>query len=170
MKIQNYYRFFAEEYFIEKIKKEPDNYLNKILLAEVYLRNDKAYEATKVLKSLGDKATTSSFVMYRLAEAYSRAKNQTDYDKEMENIKNTDPESFYALELLYNEAMNSEKYIDADSICSKVKKHYGTNETTDPMGHQYCSKNKKTISALSTLASNSTKNIPIMAITCTSIT
>ena len=123
--------FFAEEYFIEKIKMEPDNYLDKILLAEVYLRNDKAYEATKVLKSLGDKAAISSFVMYRLAEAYSRAKNQTDYDKEMESIKNTDPESFYALELLYNEAINSEKYIDADSICSKVKRLYGTNETTD---------------------------------------
>ncbi len=121
--------FFAESYFEEQLKASPKNYLNYLVLAETYLRNDKAFEATQVLKRIEALAPASSFVSYRLAEAYQRAKNQTDYDKETENIKQNDPESFIALQELYNEATKSEKYTEATDICNKAKSLYGESPT-----------------------------------------
>jgi len=123
--------FFAEDFFIEKIKVSPENPLNSLLLAEIYLRNDKAYEATKILKVTEETAPISSLVSFRLAEAYLRANNQTDYDKEMGNIKRLDPNSFYGLQELYNESIKSEKYTDAVDICKKAKELYGENKTTE---------------------------------------
>jgi len=123
--------FFAEAYFSEKMAKEPSNPLNQILLSEVYLRNDKAYEATKVLKGLESEAPKSTLVSMRLAEAYSRANNQTDYDRVCEKIKQEDPNSFYAFQLKYNDAVNSEKYSDAEEVLKKALELYGENEITD---------------------------------------
>ena len=123
--------FFAEEYFSGEIAKNPDNQLFKILLSEIYLRNDKVYEATKMLKALEAKVPESSLISIRLAEAYGRAKNQTDYDQECEKIKQVDPKSFYALQLKYNDAVRSEKYSDAESVCKTAKDLYGANTITD---------------------------------------
>jgi len=123
--------FFAEDFFIGKLKESPENPLNSLLLAEIYLRNDKAYEATKILKSTEVAAPASTLVSFRLAEAYSRANNQTDYDKEMENIKRLDPNSFIGLQEAYNDAIKSEKYTDAVDICKIAKELYGENETTE---------------------------------------
>ena len=123
--------FFAEEFFTEKVKQSPANPLNSLLLGETYLRNDKAYEATKALKVLETMFPNSSLLAYRLAEAYTRAKNQTDYDKEMENIKRLDPNSFIGLQESFNEAVKSEKYTDAIEICNKVKGLYGESMVTE---------------------------------------
>ena len=90
--------FFAEEFHANNVKNFQQNPLYSVILAETYLRNDKAYEATKVLKSLEALTPKSTLNSYRLAEAFTRAKNQTDYDKEMENIKLNDPNSFFGLE------------------------------------------------------------------------
>lgn len=121
--------FFAETYFEEQLKSNPGNILNSFLLSETYLRNDKAFEATELLKKIETNYPLSSLVSYRLAEAFSRAKNQTDYDKEMENVKKNDPESFVALQEFFNEAVKSEKYADATDILHKAKTLYGDNFT-----------------------------------------
>ena len=123
--------FFAEEFFKDKIKSDSKNPLNYILLAETYLHNDKAYEATKTLKSLESFSGKSTVVSYLLYEAYIRAHNQTDYEKEMETIKNTDPDSYYSLDYSYDEAIKSEKYNDAVDICKKMKELYGASSNTD---------------------------------------
>ncbi len=123
--------FFAEEYFTEKIKSSPSNSLNSLLLGETYLRNDKSYEATKTLKELENLFPLSSLVSYRIAEAYSRSNNQTDYDKEMEKIKTHDPNSFTALEEAVKELMKTEKYDEALEICKKVKNLYGESTITE---------------------------------------
>lgn len=123
--------FFAESYLEEKVKAEPDNYLNYFALAETYLRNDKAFEATEILKKVESHVPNSSLVSYRLSEAYMRAKNQTDYDKETESIKRNDPESFIALTELYNDAIRSEKYSEATDICTKATQLYGESQTVE---------------------------------------
>jgi predicted Zn-dependent protease len=123
--------FFAEKFHTDKVSESPSNPLYYYMLAETYLHNDKAYEATKVLKKLEETTSTSTLCSYRLAEAYSRAKNRTDYDKEMGNIKRLDPNSFLGLQESYNEAVKSEKYTDAEDICKKAKELYGENPTTD---------------------------------------
>jgi tetratricopeptide (TPR) repeat protein len=123
--------FFAESFLEDKVKNEPGNPLNNIILAETYLRNDKSFEATGILKRLEEAAPVSSLISYRLSEAYQRANNQTDYDKEVENIKRNDPDSFNAFIELYNEAIKSEKYTEAADVCAKAKSLYGENAFTE---------------------------------------
>ena len=123
--------FFAEAFHANRVNQFPSNPLYSFILAETYLRNDKSYEATKILKSLQEVTPTSTLISYRLAEAYSRAKNQTDYDKEMENIKQYDPNSFFGLQESYKEAVKSEKYSEALDICKKVKELYGESFFTE---------------------------------------
>lgn len=123
--------FFAEDFFVAQIEKSKDNPLNYFLLSETYLRNDKSYEAIKALKhveSVWGKSTLSS---YRLHEAYVRAQNQTDYEQETETIKNTDPNSIFALQTKFDEAVESEKYTEAEEICGTTKKLYGESSITD---------------------------------------
>jgi predicted Zn-dependent protease len=123
--------FFAEKYFIDKIAADKENPLNYFLLAEVYLRNDKSYEAIKTLRTAEKLFGKSTLSSYRLYEAYYRAKNQTDQDKEMETIKNTDPNSAFGLEARYQELIESEKYTEAAQICEKMKSLYGESATTE---------------------------------------
>ena len=135
--------FFAEAFYLEKTKEHPSNPLYLYLLAETYLRNDKSYEATKVLKSLQQLAPKSSLVSYRLSEAYTRARNQTDYDKEIENIKLYDPNSFNGLQEAYNDAVKSEKYTVAADISKKAKELYGESNITEDWDLNVASLQKK---------------------------
>ncbi|MDD4971371.1 MAG: DUF3857 domain-containing protein [Paludibacter sp.] len=135
--------FFAEAFHVEKAKQVPANPLYTFILAETYLRNDKSYEATKVLKGLQQQNPQSTLISYRLAEAYTRAKNQTDYDKEMESIKQFDPNSFNGLEESYNEAIKSEKYTIAEDISKKTKELFGESTSTENMDLSIASYQKK---------------------------
>jgi len=135
--------FFAEQFFEEKIKAEPDDILNYLLLSKTYLRNDKSYEGTLVLKKAEALASKSTLVSEQLSESYLRAKNKTNYHREIENIKKNDPESFTALHVLYNEVIDSERYTEAENLRNKIKKLYGESETTDAMDFQLLSEQKK---------------------------
>lgn len=135
--------FFAEEFFTEKVNSDKNNPLNYLLLAETYLRNDKTYEGTKVLKNLEKIAEKSTLTSYKLYEAYIRSKNHTDTDKEAENIKNTDPNSFFALQAKYNEAVESEKYTEAEEARAKAIQLYGENEITDDWAISLASNQKR---------------------------
>jgi len=135
--------FFAETFFEKKIVDEPGNPLNKYLLGEVFLRNDKAYEATKLLKNLQQSVPNSTHLSSRLTEAYYRANNQTDRNKELQKIKLNDPNSLDALRLTYDEANESEKYTEAESITVKTRELYGEIPTTDEWVIQNYSNQKK---------------------------
>lgn len=125
--------FFAETYFEEKIRVNPEELLYYIALGETYLRNDKAYEGTHILKKAEKFAPVSSFVSHRLSEAYSRGNNNIDYSREIENIKQNDPDAFIALRHLYTDAVASEKYSEAETIAEKIKNLYGESYITDAM-------------------------------------
>lgn len=122
--------FFAEEFLQEKIKQDPNNPLNALILAETYLRNDKSEDAIILLRKILQSAPNSSFVHYRLGEAYNRASNPTFYTKEMENIKKIDPDSFYALDQLCGEAIKSDKITEVKNLTQKIKSLYGESIST----------------------------------------
>ncbi|MCS6934707.1 MAG: DUF3857 domain-containing protein [Chitinophagales bacterium] len=127
----NTYPLFAEEYFENKIKQEPNNITHYLVLAQVYMRNDKAYEARKVLKKARELAPRSTLVGRMLIEAFARDKNVTDLTREHEKIKTEDPESIYALKALYDEAKEREDIDEAENLLEKIKKLYGKSEYTD---------------------------------------
>lgn len=135
--------FFPEEFFKEKIAKNPENPLNYFLLSEVYLRNDKSHEAIKTLKQEEDKFGKSTLSAYRLYEGYMRAQNKTDYEQEMENIKNTDPNSSFALQSKFDDLIESEKYSEAEDVCKTMKDLYGESDVTDGWDLKLLSYQKK---------------------------
>lgn len=122
--------FYPEQYLLDKIEKEPANPIHKLVLAETYLRNDKAEEAIGLLRNIQQTAPKSSYIHYRLAEAYSRAKNNTYYTREIEEMKKTDPDAFFSLEDKSDEAISSNKINEVKSIVQKIKELYGENSLT----------------------------------------
>ncbi|MDB5282590.1 MAG: transglutaminase protein, partial [Bacteroidota bacterium] len=122
---------FAEDFFENKVRNEPDNLLNYLLLSDVYLRNDKVYEARKALKKARELAPFSTFVGMRLIEAYSRDNNVTDLTKEYEKIKSNDPDCPYSLKGLIEEARQKENYDEEEKVLQKYKSIYGEDEYTD---------------------------------------
>ncbi len=123
--------FFAEEFFKGKIKEDPDNLLYYLVLGETFLRNDKSYEGITVLKKAEQIAPKSSYVSHRLSEGYLRSQNRTNYSREIESIKQNDPDSYIALTSLFSEAMETEKYNEAEQIANKIKSLYGENYESD---------------------------------------
>lgn len=123
--------FFAEAYFENQIKNDPNTILNYILLAETYLRNDKAYESRKYLKKARELAPESTFLSGVLVEAYSREGNKTELTKEGEFIKTKDPESFVSMQLLLAEALGKEDFAEAELYLTKIKNEYGESSYTD---------------------------------------
>ncbi len=127
----NTYPLFAEEFFENKVKAEPGNLLNYLLLSDVFLRNDKVYEARKALKHAKDLAPQSSFVGMRLTEAFARDNNVTDLTKEYERIKTADPDCAYALRGMITEAAQKEDHDEEEKQLNRYKEMYGENEYTD---------------------------------------
>lgn len=130
----NTYTLFAEEFFENKIKAEPNNLLNYLMLSDVFLRNDKVYEARKALKHAKEMAPQSSFVGMRMTEAFARDNNSTDLTKEYERIKTTDPECAYTIKGLITEATQKEDYDEEEKQLNHYKEIYGENEYTDLLG------------------------------------
>ena len=122
---------FAEDFFEAKVKADPDNLINHLLLSDVYLRNDKVYEARKALKKAQQLAPDNTFVGQRLIEAYVRDNDVTDVTKEYEKIKSTDPESVYAMKGLIEEARQKENFDEEERLMEKYKTLYGEDEYTD---------------------------------------
>ena len=127
----NTYTLFAEEFFENKVKTEPENLVNHLLLSDVYLRNDKVYEARKALKKAQQLAPNNSFVGTRLIEAYIRDNDVTDVTKEYEKIKTNDSDCVYSLKGEIEEARQKENYDEQERLLDKYKSIYGEDEYTD---------------------------------------
>ncbi len=117
--------FFAEEFFEKKLEKNPDNFIDLMMLITVYNQNDKKYEARKIAQKLKKNYPQSTLVAEKVTESYSRDNNNTDLTRELESIKTNDPESLYALILRFDDAMNKEDFKDAWQLLEKRESIYG---------------------------------------------
>lgn len=116
---------FAEAFFEKKLKEDSTDLVNYLMLSEVYLRNDKVYEARKVLKKAKALAPQSTFLGTRMIEAYARDNNRTDLTKEYEKIKANDPNSVYAIQGRIAEAADREDYDEQEKLIDKYESLYG---------------------------------------------
>ena len=151
--------FFAEQYFEDLIANNSATLLDKLMLASVYNRNDKKYEARKVSKQLKKESPLSTVVSEALIEAYSRDNNVTDLTREQESIKTNDAESLIALIMRYDDAINKEDYDEAKKILDRRIELYGNNEETILKGIDILSK-KKDIEDLLKIAEKGYKDYP----------
>lgn len=120
--------FFAEEYFEQRLAKNPDSFTDLMMLISIYNQNDKKYEARKIAQKLKDKYPISTLVAEKITESYSRDNNNTDLTREFESIKTNDPESLYGLILRFDDAMNKEDYKEAWQLLAKRESLYGNSK------------------------------------------
>ncbi|MBI4944900.1 MAG: tetratricopeptide repeat protein [Bacteroidetes bacterium] len=133
-----------EEFFQKKIKEEPKNVLNYILLAEAYARNEKKQETRKVLKEAKKIAPNSSYVAYQFLSLYIKTKNRTLLSEEIEWMKEHDPKGYFSLTYQVEEAFEKENYDEAKGLLDKIEEIYGVeNKSND----QYLLNNRIKIAA-----------------------
>ncbi|RZL50353.1 MAG: tetratricopeptide repeat protein [Pedobacter sp.] len=118
----------AITFFDGELKKQPNDYLTKILLAKLYLRSDNAFEARKILEPIKEKFEASTFLNNLYIDLLSLEDNRTGVETLQETIKTVDPESAYALSLTYIDFINQSDYTNAENIVKKLEAIYGENE------------------------------------------
>lgn len=107
-------RHFAETYFEQKIKQQPDNLVNYILLSQVYLRDKKTAEARALIEDILEKYPDNSLLRVELMLVHIKDNNRTLLLQETERIKEKDPNCTIALKLNIQKLMEAEKYDDAE--------------------------------------------------------
>jgi tetratricopeptide (TPR) repeat protein len=112
---------FAITYFEDQIKSNPQDYLPQILLAEAYLRNDKTYEARRIIEDLRLKYPNSTFLNLMLIDVFNREDNRTGLETTKETIKNTDQQSVEGLMLKYGELYSQKDYDKAADIIKQLE-------------------------------------------------
>lgn len=116
---------FAEVFFEEKIRTEPDNLLNYILLSQVYLRNTKAAEARRVINIALTKAPQNALLHFELLQILQKEGNRTLLSQEVEWNKDNDGESALSLILKMEKLKGEEKFDEAMEVLDRRQALYG---------------------------------------------
>jgi tetratricopeptide (TPR) repeat protein len=122
---------FAEAYFEDRLAKNPNSFLDMMVLSRLYLRNDKNFEARKIAAQLKKQCPKSTLVSEIYIEANNSDKNSTDVKKEYEFIKTNDPESLYGFILRQSEATEKEDYDEALKLLKQREVLFGKNAGTE---------------------------------------
>ncbi|MCK5078280.1 MAG: DUF3857 domain-containing protein, partial [Calditrichia bacterium] len=112
-------RNFAEKYFEEQIKLNPEHMENYLLLADTYLRNDKATEAEQVLRKAIELMPESVLFKNHIIEAYIRAEKYDEITSTSEKIYSLYPDVPDILERKYDEYWKNENIEEAEKIVAR---------------------------------------------------
>lgn len=122
--------FFAEEYFDKLVEKDPNNIMNVLMQARIYLRDERMFEVRKALKHAMELAPNNAHVIMRMMNAYNRDGNQTDYSKLEEKLKTKTPDNMQSLKLRYSEANSKEDFVEVEKLIDRMEELYGVSEAT----------------------------------------
>lgn len=115
-----------EEFFQKKIKDEPDKILNYLMLAETFARNEKSHDVRKVLKEARKITPECAAISYQFLSLYVKIKNRTLLSKEIEWLKEHDPDGYFSLSYQVDEAFDKEDYDEAEKLIDKIEKTFST--------------------------------------------
>lgn len=118
---------FAEAYFKNKIKEEPNNILNHILLAKTFYRSDKTNQAIEILLEANKKAPKNIFIHQALLENYNKLGNRTEAVKKIEEIRSLDASLPLIQVYDYTDFIENENYGEAEPLLESIKKWAGEN-------------------------------------------
>lgn len=119
-----------EQYFENAIRKNQASVLDYLVLAQAYLRNDKGYEARKILAKAEKLAPQSSYLKIQQIEAFNRSGNTTDATIAVDWVKQHDPDNLFSLNVLLNEEVENNKWETANKLLDKVEALYGESESS----------------------------------------
>lgn len=119
---------FAEKYFesLEHEKSIP----NQLLLSLCYLRDDKTFEARKVMEGLQAKYPKSTFVKSMFTDLFSKTDNRTGLESAQESIKTNDPESAISLVLNHSFYVSKKDFVKTQEYIDKLEAMYGPDNKT----------------------------------------
>jgi len=112
---------FPVTYFEQQIKAQPENLLPQLLLAECYLRNDKTFEARRIVENMRKKYPNSTFLNSLLLRIFNKDDNRTGAETLKETMKMADPESTVSLIMKYNELIEQKEYDKATDVINRLE-------------------------------------------------
>jgi tetratricopeptide (TPR) repeat protein/transglutaminase-like putative cysteine protease len=113
------------DFFRERIKKDPNNIANYLVLNEGLYRFDNIREIRKNVNTALALAPDCSYLRYQLIRVYSDEENETSLSLELERLKKNDPEFPLSLSLLFDEAIDKENYVDAKNYLNSLENIFG---------------------------------------------
>jgi tetratricopeptide (TPR) repeat protein len=113
---------FAEAFFLDKINRNPGHLENYLLLAEVYLRNDKAIEAELILKQALEKAPENALILHQLIEAYTRGEKYDEIATTIEKLEQLDPMIPTVLDYQFDEAIDNQDFEKAAAVMEDIER------------------------------------------------
>lgn len=120
---------FAEAFFRQRIKEHPDHQENYLLLANCYLRNDKATEAELTLRDALRLAPKNVLLLDHQLEAFVRGRKYDEVQKTLDRIYAVDPRVPSAIEYKFNQHMETEEYDQAEKVLTDLEKVLGNRES-----------------------------------------
>lgn len=122
---------FAEAYFLDKIKTNKSSFVNYLLLADAYLRNNRIIEARNSITDALKMAPNNSLLRMKLLQVLIKEDNRTMMLEELEKIKRDDPTSLTVMDLKIKEYLEAEKYEDMAAELKKRIALHGVDRSTD---------------------------------------
>lgn len=119
---------FAELFFEQKIKAEPGNMVNYVLLCQTYLRNKNTYAARKLIMEALEHGKDNSLLRYQLIRCLLKESNRTLLSQEIERIKEADPNCVLTYTIIREQLEDDEKYVEAMQELDKVAAITGEDE------------------------------------------
>ena len=113
-------KHFAEAFFESKIKSQPDNLINYILLSQTYLRNKKTFESRQIIEEALKKDPENSLLRFELMQCFVKEDNRTLLSEEIERIKEKDPGCYLVYTLKIRQLLDEEKYGEASELLDKM--------------------------------------------------
>ena len=111
---------FAERFFQQQIEAQPDHLENYALLADCYLRNDKAIEGELVLRDALKLSPNCALFHYRLIEAYSRGEKYDEIATTWERLHNLDPQIPEVLTYRFYRFVENEQMEEAEAALNRL--------------------------------------------------
>lgn len=121
-------KHFAEAYFENKIKNEPDNIINYILLSQTYQRDRRLAEARELLLELLAKYPDNSLIRLELMGCYQKEGNNTLLSQEIERMKEKDADCMLVCMVKIRQLIQAEKYSEADEAIKIYDQKYASDD------------------------------------------
>jgi Tfp pilus assembly protein PilF len=111
---------FAEAFFQRKIKENQQHLENYLLLADCYLRNDKAIEAELALREAIKLAPQNALLHDAILEAYQRGEKYDEQTTTIEKLFTLDKNCPSALEYKISKHLENEDYDQAEELIQRL--------------------------------------------------
>ncbi len=114
---------FAEQFFRDKIEKEPKHILNHLLLAKTYYRSNKFNQAIKLLEEALEYYPENILIHYELLINYDAVGDRTKISKQVEALRKIDKDACffavfdYEIDVEKKDIPTLKKYVDKMIDC-----------------------------------------------------